>query len=576
MPNQLIYTDGAKSANIQDSWDFVNASKAGAIGDGDLYAKVSAVFQGVNKSANSVAYMPFALVDIKTGDDYDVSGAWENKVGFMPNPKDMMRRIAQSLIMTNMGYLRMGKNQLKMPKKLNYVIPTSIDIITDPVTGDLVRLDRSVNGIVTQSFQPDDNSLIRFWWLDEKTELLPSPDTEFKAIMNAAGILYYSDFFTKTFYERGGVKPTLIAMKGMVSNEKKDDLQKDWTSFVKGIGKYARSISAKLFNADAMDIKSFGDGLGDLKDTPVYRQALESIAIGLGMPLSMLLSNSANRATADTEYIQYYRDKVTPRCDFLADTLNEQLFNAMGLRMEYRPEQTDPENADEVANASAYSTYVNAGMKPSLAAQIVGIELPAGFEYEDLDPDEKPQPEPMPQTAPVAEQTPPAPPVVEPPAPVKWTPNLDELNELRIWREVTQRQHKKGNSLNFDYQPHYGGLPANVTDSIKARLCFATSADEIKTIFDITYLQPAEAEPKANNDEIKMLADAINKLADKPKEVKQDMSTIIIDTQGNAVKAQSNDNALILEAIKALVTQGAIKQDIVQTAGARGSHANNR
>lgn len=503
---KFIYTDGAKSANIQDSWDFVNAMKAGATTENDMYAKVAAAFQAVNKSARAVAYMPFALVDA-SGNDYDVSWAWENKVGFMPNPKDLIRRLRQSLIMTNTAYARMGKNALRMPKKLHYVVPTSIEIITDPVTGDLVRLDRSVNGKVTQSFQPDDHELIRWWWLDDKTELLPSLDTEFKAIMSSAGILYYADYFTRTFYERGGVKPTLIAMKGLVSMDKKDELQKDWTSFVRGIGKYARSISAKIFNAETMDIKPFGEGLGDLKDTPVYRQALENIAIGLDMPLSLLLSNSANRATADTEYVQWYRNSVIPWCDFIADTLNEQVFTAMKLRMEYRPEVSDPENQDEAANASAYSTYVNSGMKPSIAAQIVGIELPQGMEYEDLDPEEpvvEPATDKKPEVATDTRQE---------EQPMKWVPSIDEMNELRVWCDVATRRFKKGESLTFDYQAHYGGLPESVVNDIKSRLAEPRewSPSAIKSAFDVARIVATEHQPIS---EIKLLADAINKLAE--------------------------------------------------------------
>ena len=53
---------------------------------------------------------------------------------------------------------------------------------------------------------------------------------------------------------------------------------------------------------------------------------------------------------------------------------------------------------DEGARSAAWATYVNAGMAPSVAAQIVGVQLPAGVEFADLDPDPAPDPQP---TAPV-------------------------------------------------------------------------------------------------------------------------------------------------------------------------------
>jgi hypothetical protein len=509
MANKLIYYDGAKSMNIQDSWDFMDAMK-GEAAPNELYAKVAASFQAVNKSARAVANMPFVL---KKGDEiFDDSTAWKNKVGFMPNPRDLLRRLRHSLIMTNTAYLRMGRNVAGIAKKLNYTVPTSIDIKTNQATGELIGLARSVNGRIVQTFAADDPDLIRFWWLDEKTELLPSKDTEFQAMMGAAGILYYSDFFTENFYKRGGVKPTLIAMKGMVMGDKKDELQKDWTQWVRGIGKFANNITAKLFNADTMDIKSFGEGLGDLKDTPVYRQALENIAIGLDMPLSLLLSNSANYATAQTEYVQWFRNSVTPWCDFIADTMNEQLFEAMGLHMEFTPENTDPEQEDEVQRTNALSTMGDAIAKFSDADTFLGAAGVFGFELTDefiaavqkyygnkqanaeaLKEQLKPKEQPA-EVAPIE------------PIPAKWLPSLDELEDMRVWRELAMKKQRKGEAVTFEYLPHYGGLPADIANTIKAKLESASTIEEVKAAFVV------EDKPMQDQTEIKALAASVDRL----------------------------------------------------------------
>ena len=42
---KLIYTDGAKSMTIQDSWDFVDAQAASQTKDGELYSRVAAAFR---------------------------------------------------------------------------------------------------------------------------------------------------------------------------------------------------------------------------------------------------------------------------------------------------------------------------------------------------------------------------------------------------------------------------------------------------------------------------------------------------------------------------------------------------
>jgi hypothetical protein len=463
--------------------------------------------------------MPFALVSKSSGDEVDNSGTWQNVVKFMPKPKDLFRRLELSLMDNNGAYLRMGKNALGVSKELHYVKYDSIRPSVNQTTGELLYLDRYINGRLETRYAPDDNSLVRFWMLDDTTELLPSKETETRSIMSASGILFYSDAFTENFYKRGGVKPTLIAMKGMVSKEKKEDIQKDWTTFVRGIGRGVQNVAAKIFNAESMDIKAFGDGLGDLKETPVYRQALENIAIGTGMPLSILLSNSANKATADVEYVQWFRNDIVPHFDFIAECLNEQVFNAMGYRLENRAETLDPEQEDEVSRVNALSSYGDALAKYpdadtflSAAQGVFGYELPddhieaiqayyAAKEQNrqaiQVQTQPKEQPAQLQQDAQSStdENTPPA----------KWMPNIDEVNELRVWRDVALRRNKKGEGLDFEYQPHYGGLPDNVTGNIKARLLLAQDADAIKAAFEID--APADSE-------VIRLAEAMNKLAE--------------------------------------------------------------
>lgn len=212
MASKYYLTNGeqTKSVNpaIKDSWDFVEAMATMPQGELNiLRARVAAVAAAVNLCASSLANMPFALVD-KGGKDYDTSADWQNKVGFWPNPKDQIRRIRLSLITTCMGYLKMGKNLAGIPKQLRYLVPDSIKIVLAD-DGQLRSLDRYVGGRVEKSYSPDDNELIRFWWLDETTELLPSQNTEFKALMNAAGILYYSDYSPKSSTAAAGSSPSL-------------------------------------------------------------------------------------------------------------------------------------------------------------------------------------------------------------------------------------------------------------------------------------------------------------------------------------------------------------------------------
>lgn len=475
-------------SGVRDSWDFVEMMKGEK--SEDTYAKVAAVYRAMNLTADATANIPFAVTDMSGNTDLDTSENWKNKIGIMPRPREIIRQWRLSLFQSNMAYGRVAKTNIAK-KQLFYVVPASIEILTDNKTGELKGYARKVNGVVAETYKPDDKNLVKLWRLDHTTELLPSENTEFQALANSAGILLAADWWTKNYFKNGAVRPTVISVKGMVINDKKEEMQKSWAQFVRGV---ARGFSdlAKIINGEAMDVKQIGDGLGDVKDSPVYKQAIENVTMAAGMPLSLLLANSANYATAQTEYAAWFRDSITPWAYWMQEGMNEQIFHPANMHFEFRPEQSEPSQEEEVQRASAFAAYVGTGIKPSIAAQIVGVDLPAGIKYKNLDTEEKPEevkPEPEPEE--YTEKMP-----------------AKAWEELDIWKRKAQRNHKRGQTVSFAFETKH--IPADVANEIRGKLAQAQDAEAVKAAFVIGEI--------AHNDdtEIKALAEAINKAAAQP------------------------------------------------------------
>jgi hypothetical protein len=490
-----IYTDGrsAKAVDlenpIRDSWDFVEAMSA--MPEAELYARVAAVNRAMNLTADATAYMNYAIVD-KNGEDVDTFEDWQNSIGFMPDPRELIRRWRLSLFQSSVAYGRMVKlNALK--KELVYVLPSTIKIVTKD--GGLEKFERELNGVKVAEYSPNRGDFLYMWRLDHTTELLPTANSEFKALTSAAGILHAADWWTKNYFEHGAVKPTVLAVKGMVISDKKEELQSSWGRFVRSLGTRLAEM-AKIINAETMDVKQIGDGLGDIKDSPVYRQSIENIALASGIPLSLLLANSANYATAETEYAEWYRDSITPWAKWMVSKISDQ----MKVKLEVRSEQSEPDQEAEVERAQAFQTYATAlqghPQALSIAAQIVGIDLPAGVEYDMLD--KKPEP------------------VVEP-AIESDTDTDDELtakawDELDTWRKKAVRLAKRGKPVTFEFVTEH--LPQDTADLIRKRLQFAGTPEEVKSAFDLEYYVETKTEPITyDTDELKQLADAINQAA---------------------------------------------------------------
>lgn len=479
--------------NYEDAWDFYDA---GRDGDYEFYEKVSAVYRAINLTADSTAKIPFAIV--KNGKDFDTSKEWQNKVGFLPRPKEFIRLARMSLSCFNAAYSFMERKS--GVSTLRYIKPVTIKPRVDDEG--LIGYTRTVN--TKQKDYPVDGPIYKVWRLDHTTELLPSKATELSAMMNAAGILFYSDKFIGEFYKRGGIKPTMLIMKGNFSDDTKSKIERLWTAIMRGhykeLGKVFQGVEAN----GGLEAKPIGDGVDNLKDDRLTRAKISDIAMAIGMPLSLLLANSANYATAQTEMKGWYDNSLVPWAEFMAEEWTESIFKPLGLRFEFRPEQTDQGTEEEVQRAGAWSTYVGGGMKPSIAAQVVGIELPQGVEYSSLDPVDEPAPDPVSSsdTEPLPEEK-----------PAKFIPNIDQLHEMDLWRKFAFRKMKRGESMDFPFTEKF--IPSGIASAIRFRLSSAEDEEQIKKSFDLDGIDLSQADETKSYLAIMELAEAINNSVDK-------------------------------------------------------------
>jgi hypothetical protein len=254
----------------------------------------------------------------------------------------------------------------------------------------------------------------------------------------------------------------------------------------------------------------------NFKDNKFYRQAIENIAMATGIPLSLLLSNSANMATARMEYKNWYDNSVLPMCQLMADELNDNLFRRFGLTMDIRENQTDPDQEEEVRRSTSFMNYAGVLVKNghpqalSIAAQLVGLDMPPSMEYEDLDErDEERIPQ---QPAPFQAQEDDTQDLPEEEEPEEeeakaFVPNSEQLKELKNWMDITERKMRRGEGVPA-WDVEY--LPADIAGVINERLQGVTDVAGVKAAFDLTTM----TQQPAYKSDIIALAEAINKLAE--------------------------------------------------------------
>ena len=94
MPENLHYfTDGKTLKGIDlpqypdSAWNWITGAPEDT-SEEQLYSRVAAVYRVANLSAEAIANVPFAVYKGKT--EFDTSDDWQNKVGFMQNPRELL------------------------------------------------------------------------------------------------------------------------------------------------------------------------------------------------------------------------------------------------------------------------------------------------------------------------------------------------------------------------------------------------------------------------------------------------------------------------------------------------------
>jgi hypothetical protein len=198
-----------------------------------------------------------------------------------------------------------------------------------------------------------------------------------------------------------------------------------------------------------------------------------------------MLEDAANYATAAEHRVAFWNDTVRPDGEFIRETINEQLMNKTGLSLVFDWDTMDQFQEDEEQRSAAFFNYVNSkAVPPSLAAEMLGLELPADVEYQILDEWYR-------------EQT-----VIKPMLLGDTTAETDEeeqdnprkayLAELSTWRTHVLNRIKRGKSAVGERSFESEVIPSLLIHATEAQL---QDADETKARRIFTTLEQWEGYP---------------------------------------------------------------------------------
>lgn len=376
----LIGAGGVKnlvSLGDLDTWmDQQVAARTSGGGDiAKFYQAVPWLFLGTDLRASGIASLPF---DILEGDEVvDSSDDYQNVLGFLPDPETLFWMWEASLTLTGKAYTYRTHNRIAT-LDLSYKQPYTIKPKIDKRAG-LLGFERK-NGAETVMWNVED--VFYLWHPDPFVELGEPMNYPALAARNASGVLFSLDTFVEAFFDRGAIKTTLVALKGASDQKERERFKETWKKAMQGI---RNAWEALVVNADALTAEIIGEGVKDLQNTELSTNMREGIAGALKIPQTMLFSGSAaglgGGGVSDADMLKFLKQFVIPRSKWIANQFNKQVLLPMGYRLRFKPETLDELQEDEVARASALSTFVDVLDKCSTWEQFEASASVLGYEY---------------------------------------------------------------------------------------------------------------------------------------------------------------------------------------------------
>lgn len=284
-----------------------------------LYQMIPWLYRAVELRASSVANLPYAWE--WNGDEKEE----EDVLGSLPfkwNHRHIMNLLEGWLTLYGHAYVLKSANLARSVREVRPLHPQTMKPRYDD-NGELLGFTRSLQGAQTELTLDE----VVYIWRPARDSENGYGTAPAKAALAASGVLSKNDMFLDAYMEQGPIMPTLVSVEGMPAPSDMEKLQSWLERTLIGIKNAFRPIAMraglKVDQLQPLDLSKLS-----LEDLSVSKR--EDIATALGVPLSLLMSNAANYATAQQDTFNFYDMTIEPEVKMISQALNEQLFEALG------------------------------------------------------------------------------------------------------------------------------------------------------------------------------------------------------------------------------------------------------
>lgn len=415
------------------------------------YQKVSWLRRCVDIRAEAFAGIPFTVRRRSTGTviyDSESFGAPPSRFEWLMAMSDILRLQEMSIVLYGKAYWRPLRDASGWPTGIQHIYPAFVEERYND-NGEVIGYTRRIKNPKTGQERKVDipaDELVAFYNRSPLSEidgqgLMPLAEA---ARVNA-DVLFSLDTWLDGHLDRGLLPGTILAVPSNTPPEARANLQSWWDKMWRGKKNAGRQ---KVLNADAVSVHQIGAGIKDFGIETIITPHREAIATLLGIPMSQLLSNAANRATAFQADEDLYTKALLPRAKRAQNDINADFLEEIGLYFRFEFDRIKALQRANLETARSLEKVTDLVTTVNESRNFIGLEpIEGGDEMR-----EKPEP------------TPPGAAAFEP---------MDEeaKKELTNWKWKAER---KGATVPFEPK----SLPEYVYRAVKTRLETGESIEE--------------------------------------------------------------------------------------------------
>ncbi len=325
----------------------------------DAFAKVPQLYRAVMLRANALACVPFV---VRKGE----------KLVSWPFPQTLSKLLGEleaSLMVAGGAYalkLQPASGGTRTVG-LQYLSPTTMSVKYDPGT----RTTTYTQRIGAMEYGPWTSERMVFLREFSFTTDVGSGLAPARVALPAANLRIAMQEFASGFFSSGGQPMTLLTVAGNPSPVEIDRTERFFKRTMQGVRNAWRVLALR----SEVNVQAITPAINTMAMPEMHETTTREIAAAFGIPLSLLTSDSANYATAQSDMRLFYENTIKARLMMYEAALNEQLLGEMGLTIKFTPEALAIYQEDEAERSSALLNLVNAGMPLSNAMLILGYAV---------------------------------------------------------------------------------------------------------------------------------------------------------------------------------------------------------